>query len=112
MNNTMDDITKETLLITQEECAEVTQAISKVFRFGMDAQYPAGAPTNKQKLEEELGDLHAMLLILSQKGIIDMKSVQLAAEAKVEKLKKWSNIMQEVTPKSSLKTADDFKDFS
>jgi NTP pyrophosphatase (non-canonical NTP hydrolase) len=93
MNNTMDNITRETLLITQEECAEVTQAISKVFRFGMDAQYPAGSPTNKQKLEEELGDLQAMLLILRQKGIINMESVEHAAEAKVEKLKKWSNIL-------------------
>jgi NTP pyrophosphatase (non-canonical NTP hydrolase) len=96
MNNTMDNITRETLLITQEECAEVTQAISKVFRFGMDAQYPTGAPTNKQRLEEELGDLQAMILILSQRGIINMKSVEHAAEAKVEKLKKWSNIF---TPK-------------
>ena len=93
MNNTMDNISRETLLITQEECAEVTQAISKVFRFGMDAQYPAGAPTNKQRLEEELGDLQAMILILSQKGIINMKAIELAAEAKVEKLKKWSNIL-------------------
>jgi NTP pyrophosphatase (non-canonical NTP hydrolase) len=89
----MDNITRETLLITQEECAEVTQAISKVFRFGMDAQYPAGAPTNKQKLEEELGDLQAMLFILSQKGIINMKAVELAAEQKIEKLRKWSNIL-------------------
>lgn len=92
MNN-MDDITKETLLITQEECAEVTQAISKVFRFGMDAQYPAGAPTNKQRLEEELGDLHAMIVLLGKKGIINMESVEIAAAAKLEKLKVWSNIL-------------------
>lgn len=92
MNN-MDDITKETLLITQEECAEVTQAISKVFRFGMDAQYPAGAPTNKQRLEEELGDLQAMIILLGKKGIIDVKTVEFAANAKIEKLKLWSNII-------------------
>lgn len=92
MNN-MDDITKETLLITQEECAEVTQAISKVFRFGMDAQYPAGAPTNKQRLEEELGDLIAMITLLGKKGIVNAKSIETAANAKLEKLKMWSNIL-------------------
>ncbi len=89
----MDNITRETLLITQEECAEVTQAISKVFRFGMDAQYPAGAPTNKQRLEEELGDLQAMIILLGKKNIIDVKTVELAANAKIEKLKIWSNIL-------------------
>lgn len=89
----MDNITRETLLITQEECAEVTQAISKVFRFGMDAQYPAGAPTNKQRLEEELGDLYAMITLLDEKKIIDMKTIEIAAAAKIEKLKMWSNIL-------------------
>ena len=89
----MDNITRETLLITQEECAEVTQAISKVFRFGMDSQYPAGAPTNKQKLEEELGDLIALITLLTQKDIIDAKSVDIAANEKLEKLKMWSNIL-------------------
>ena len=93
MSKLMDNITRETLLITQEECAEVTQAISKVFRFGMDSQYPAGAPTNKQKLEEELGDLIALITLLTQKNIIDAKSVDIAANAKLEKLKMWSNIL-------------------
>jgi NTP pyrophosphatase (non-canonical NTP hydrolase) len=93
MSELMDNITRETLLITQEECAEVTQAISKVFRFGMDSQYPAGAPTNKQKLEEELGDLIALITLLTQKDIIDAKSVDIAANAKLEKLKMWSNIL-------------------
>jgi NTP pyrophosphatase (non-canonical NTP hydrolase) len=93
MSELMDNITRETLLITQEECAEVTQAISKVFRFGMDSQYPAGAPINKQKLEEELGDLIALITLLTQKDIIDAKSVDIAANAKLEKLKMWSNIL-------------------
>jgi NTP pyrophosphatase (non-canonical NTP hydrolase) len=107
MNN-MDEIIKETLLITQEECAEVTQAISKVFRFGMNAQYPAGAPTNKERLEEELGDLQAMIILLGQKGIISTKSVEFAAAEKIEKLKKWSNIFADSKPKTNM---DDFKDF-
>ena len=57
----MNEQTNEALLILQEECAEVIQSISKVFRFGMDTQWPEGAPTNKWKLEEEVGDLLAMV---------------------------------------------------
>ena len=36
----MNDKIKETLIITQEECAEVIQAVSKVMRFGFDSCYP------------------------------------------------------------------------
>jgi len=32
----IDKQTKEVFCIAQEECAEVTQAISKIFRFGID----------------------------------------------------------------------------
>ena len=53
----MDDKVKEILLITQEECAEVTQAISKVFRFGLNERWPEPInPTNKERLEEEEKD--------------------------------------------------------
>ncbi len=45
-------------LIVQEECAEVIQAISKVFRFGKDRKYPdENSTSNKQNLEVEIGQL-------------------------------------------------------
>ena len=39
----------ETLLILQEECSEVAQAISKCFRFGKDGEWEG--TTNKQRME-------------------------------------------------------------
>jgi NTP pyrophosphatase (non-canonical NTP hydrolase) len=86
----MNEQTKEALLILQEECAEVTQAISKVFRFGFDSQWPLGAPTNKIKLEEEIGDLLAMIDILVEKGTISDTHVNQARKNKRNKLKQWS----------------------
>ena len=86
----MDKEVKEILCITQEECAEVTQAISKIFRFGVDTSW--NGRTNQQRLEEELGDLKAMMYILEMSGIVSEENVIKAAEAKMEKLAKWSNI--------------------
>lgn len=86
----MDKQTKEILCITQEECAEVIQAISKIFRFGFDTVW--NNETNKEHLEEELGDLTAMLYILQMSGIVSEEKVMKASEAKMEKLAKWSNI--------------------
>jgi NTP pyrophosphatase (non-canonical NTP hydrolase) len=86
----MDKEHKEIFCITQEECAEVTQAISKIFRFGIDTSW--NGRTNKQRLEEELGDLMAMMYILQMSGIVSEENVLKASEAKMEKLAKWSNI--------------------
>jgi NTP pyrophosphatase (non-canonical NTP hydrolase) len=82
---------KEILLIIQEECAEVIQAISKVMRFGIDSEHPVTKITNKEHLEEELGDLLAVIGLISG-TIVDEKEIMEAAEEKMEKLKKWSNI--------------------
>lgn len=86
----MDKQTKEILCITQEECAEVTQAISKVFRFGMETEW--NGETNKEHLEEELGDVLAMISILQSEGIVREEKVLEAWGNKLSKLSKWSNI--------------------
>jgi NTP pyrophosphatase (non-canonical NTP hydrolase) len=83
----------EILLIAQEECAEVTQAISKVFRFGMDAEH--NGATNKQRLTEELGDLHCMIELLIESNIVDRNELLESAAKKREKLFVWSNIFKE-----------------
>jgi len=89
----MNESQKEILLITQEECAEVTQAISKVFRFGVDVKY--NERTNKERLTEELGDLHCMIELLAESGLIDRKELLNASGNKRNKLLKWSNIFGE-----------------
>ena len=93
----MDDKVKEILLITQEECAEVTQAISKVFRFGFDDCWPRGedwVPTNKERLEEEVGDLLCMIDIMVENGIISDEKLNKARNHKRQKLKTWSSIFK------------------
>jgi NTP pyrophosphatase (non-canonical NTP hydrolase) len=82
--------TSEVFCILQEECAEVTQAISKIFRFGMDSVY--NGRTNKERLEEETGDLLAMIDIMISKGLVSETSIRDASKAKKNKLATWSNI--------------------
>ena len=86
----MDKQTKELLHIAQEECAEVTQAISKIFRFGIDSIW--NCQTNQEHLEEELGDLQAMINLLQEHNIVRLEKVNEATAAKRKKLSFWSNI--------------------
>lgn len=89
----MDEETKEILLILQEECSEVIQAISKCMRFGPDQIKPGKEYTNMQALEEELGDLLAMVELLTLKDVgVTEEGLAKAHEQKFHKLKKWSNI--------------------
>ena len=93
----MNNRDQEILLITQEECAEVTQAISKIFRFGLDNYKPGKPKTNREHLEEELGDLIAMITLMEMHGIISQSKVETAKLAKMGKLKQWSNIFNQGT---------------
>ena len=88
----MDNQVKEILCITQEECSEVSQAVSKIFRFGWDSKHPKTGIDNKAHFEEEIGDLLCMVDILIEKCIISDSKVNEARKAKREKLKAWSSI--------------------
>jgi len=77
----------EPLIILSEECAEVTQVITKIQRFGLDDK--------KQKhLEQELGDILAMIFILDYHGHINTENVYKNISKKLRKLKKYSDIEQ------------------
>ena len=89
----INEANREILLITQEECAEVTQAISKVFRFGMDDEH--NGETNREHLEEEIGDLMCMIDLLIDNGIVSESAVMTAKNEKLNKLMTWSNIFKE-----------------
>ena len=93
----MTESEKQILLICQEECAEVTQAISKVFRFGFDSVWPVDdyVPDNRTKLQNEVGDLLAMIELMMERGIINEVQTYQACSRKKAKLKTWSDIYKD-----------------
>ena len=84
---------KEIMLITQEECAEVTQAISKIFRFGLLSQH--NGQSNRERLAEEVGDLMCMIDLLIDTDMINEAEVMTAKNEKMMKLQTWSSIFKE-----------------
>lgn len=75
------------MAILQEECAEVVQAVSKVYRFGLDNAW--NGVTNKQALITEIGDVLALIDILVNETDINISEEDIvnAVQAKREKLK-------------------------
>ena len=79
---------KETVMaVLQEECAEVIQAVSKIYRFGLDNSW--NGITNKQSLVTEIGDVLALIDILINETDINISEDEVinAIELKREKLK-------------------------
>jgi NTP pyrophosphatase (non-canonical NTP hydrolase) len=90
----MNNKQREILLIAQEECAEVSQVISKIFRFGLDETYDN--KTNRERLEEEVGDLVCMIELMQSTGLIDSEFLRNATRTKYSKLERWSTIFEEI----------------
>lgn len=77
----------ELLVITMEECGELTQACSKVIRYG-------DTGNNIQRLESEIGDLICMVELLKEEGVITSLAIEEARESKLQKLKTYSNLFE------------------
>jgi NTP pyrophosphatase (non-canonical NTP hydrolase) len=72
------------LLITLEELAEASQAISKILRFGIDSSFKNS--TNRHQLEREFGDVLGCMQLLSDKNIINLNEISYLADKKVKKI--------------------------
>lgn len=94
----MNKSNAEILDICQEEASEVVVAISKIRRFGLTGVDPRTdtGETNQDHLEEEIGDLMAMIRLMKLSGLIRFDKVDIAMEAKLNKLKLWSSIDMEL----------------
>jgi hypothetical protein len=94
----MENKTRETLIILQEECAEVIQASSKIFRFGFDSCYPTeDSPTTRECLTMELGQLLCMVALLVDQKVVDENELMNYMELKKKKLEKWSSIFKDAS---------------
>ena len=91
MMNDLEQFNDESknLEILAEECAEVIQIKSKITRFGMYDFNPTKNVINRDQLVQELGDVMAMIEILTFNGLFQEWEIEQAMERKLEKLKEW-----------------------
>ena len=79
---------QQLMVITMEECGELTQACSKVIRTKEDTKYV-------RNLQDEIGDVMCMIEILKMSGFVDDKQIEDRMKVKKEKLMKWSLLFAE-----------------
>jgi NTP pyrophosphatase (non-canonical NTP hydrolase) len=83
---------QELMVITMEECGELTQVCSKTIRkFKTIKEIDDNI---LEKLTEETGDVLCMLQLMIKHNIISEDDIQKRADAKMKKLKKWSSLIE------------------
>ena len=90
---------QQLMIITAEECGELTQLCSKTVRkFNTIEEANSkktNAITNRTKLIEEAGDVYCMLELMIEHGMFSMNDLKERTVVKRNKLKKWSNLINE-----------------
>ena len=75
----------ELMIITMEECGELTQACSKVLR--TDFKDHA-----LQDLKQEVADVVCMIELMKKNGLVDDSDIVQGIQRKMEKLEIYSNL--------------------
>ena len=81
---------QEMLVITMEECAELSQACSKLIRFGDDQ-----SEQDIKNLQDEIGDVMCMIDIMKHSGLVNDEQIEERKKVKTDKLMKWSLLFSE-----------------
>ena len=69
-------------MVAMEECGELIQACSKIYRYGNEKQH-------KKLLSEEIGDVLAMISLLIDEGYVNL---EIAEEKKTARVKKHRRV--------------------
>jgi NTP pyrophosphatase (non-canonical NTP hydrolase) len=80
----------ERLAILAEECGEVATAVGKILRFGWESQSPYGGKPNRKALEQELGNVRAVVNLMLDAGDLNLNAIQSWQRNKRVALMKWT----------------------
>ena len=92
MENSPINTLQQLMTITMEECGELTQRCSKIMR--KYETLDLIEDEQRVKLVEELGDVFCMMELMVEHNITDWIELQARADVKLEKLKKWSTLVE------------------
>lgn len=85
---------QQLMAITSEECGELIQVCMKLMRKyeSLDA---AIGDKHLEFLNEEVGDVYAMIDLLCEHGVLNWKHIYARSSYKKEKLKQWSDLIND-----------------
>lgn len=86
---------QQLMVITMEECGELTQVCSKTIR--KNEEFAQITSKQREALLEESGDVYAMIQLMIKYDLFSYYDLEIRAKKKHQKLSKWSNLINEVS---------------
>ena len=94
MDNSPINTLQQLMIITAEECGELTQRCSKILR--KYDRIDQIREDQRIKLVEEVGDVFCMMELMVEHDNTDWIELHERADVKREKLKKWTTLIDKV----------------
>jgi len=91
MPGTMNKL-QELMVITMEECGELTQRCSKIIR-KFETLEEVTEP-QRVKLLEEVGDVQCLINLMVECGLLTNEEIDARIASKRDKLKTWSELVE------------------
>lgn len=85
----------ERLALLAEEMSEVQQVIGKILRHGYASYHPDTKIGNVEKLEQELGDVEAIVRMMAKAGDIDSIQIERWVQSKQARIGKYLHHQEE-----------------
>jgi len=83
---------QELMVITMEECGELTQRCSKIIR-KFETLEEVTEP-QRVKLLEEVGDVQCLINLMVECGLLTNEEIDARIASKRDKLKTWSELVE------------------
>lgn len=87
--NELSPAETELLALLAEECAETIHIVMKILRHGLNSQHPDSGEVNSYRLEREMGDVRAAMILVCSAGIARKSIVHLAADEKLRRIDRF-----------------------
>lgn len=88
--NELTNTESERLALLAEECAEVISIVGKILRHGYESTHPDDTTTtNRSLLEDELGDVHAAVQMMTEANDVTQININSRKVSKLQKVKKY-----------------------
>ena len=91
MSGTLNKL-QELMVITMEECGELTQRCSKIIR-KFDTLDEV-TENQRKKLLEEVGDVQCLINLMVDCGLLTKQEIDARIDTKRDKLKTWSKLIK------------------
>lgn len=90
MSGTLNKL-QELMVITMEECGELTQRCSKIIR--KFETLDEITEDERVKLLEEVGDVQCLINLMTECGLLKQEEINARVDTKRDKLKIWSKLI-------------------